>query len=225
MVSWADRHLDAHVSPPVETRADGQDDPVLGRRLASSGRYDEARLAHPVGLELLDHDLVEERAQLLAHLTEKGTPRWGEAAGTSVGVVRQAPPGMPPIDRRELAAIFAGGFLGAIARVGLVELLPRSGTDWPWATFIANVAGTFLLGYFATRLQERLPLSAYRRPLLGTGFCGALTTFSTVQVEVLRMLDANQLGLAAGYITASVIAGLGAMRIATGMVRRVRALA
>jgi CrcB protein len=132
---------------------------------------------------------------------------------------------MPTIDRRELAAIFVGGFLGAIARVALEELLPQSGTEWPWATFIVNVAGTFVLGYFATRLQERLPLSAYRRPLLGTGFCGALTTFSTVQVELLRMLDANELGLAAAYVTASVVAGLGAMRIATGIVRRVRALA
>jgi CrcB protein len=132
---------------------------------------------------------------------------------------------MPTIDRRELAAIFVGGFLGAIARVALEELLPQSGTEWPWATFIVNVAGTFVLGYFATRLQERLPLSAYRRPLLGTGFCGALTTFSTVQVELLRMLDANELGLAAAYVTATVVAGLGAMRIATGIVRRVRALA
>jgi PII-like signaling protein len=39
-----------------------------------------------------------------------------------------------------------------------------------------NIFGAFLLGYFITRLQERLPLSAYRRPLLGTGFCGAFTT-------------------------------------------------
>ena len=57
---------------------------------------------------------------------------------------------------------------------------------WPWVTFAVNVAGAFLLGYFATRLQERLPLSAYRRPLLGTGFCGALTTFSTMQLELLQ---------------------------------------
>jgi CrcB protein len=132
---------------------------------------------------------------------------------------------MPTIDRRELAAIFTGGVLGALGRVGLVELLPQSRTEWPWATFIVNVVGTFLLGYFATRLQERLPVSAYRRPLLGTGFCGALTTFSTVQVEVLWMLDANEVGLAAAYVLASVVAGLGAVRIATGMVRRVRALA
>lgn len=132
---------------------------------------------------------------------------------------------MPPLDRRELAAIFGGGFLGAVARVALAEWLPQSGEEWPWATFTANVAGTFLLGYFATRLQERLPVSAYRRPLLGTGFCGALTTFSTVQVELLRMLDAGRPGLAAAYAAASVVAGLGALRIATGVVRRVRVIA
>ena len=61
------------------------------------------------------------------------------------------------IDRRELAAIFVGGFVGAIARAGLVELFPTDATEWPWATFIANVIGAFALGYFVTRLQERLP--------------------------------------------------------------------
>jgi fluoride exporter len=132
---------------------------------------------------------------------------------------------MPALDRRELAAIFAGGFLGAIARVALSQWFPTSGADWPWATFIVNVAGTFLLGYFATRLQERLPVSPYPRPLLATGFCGAFTTFSAVQIELLRMLDAGRPGLAAAYAATSVVAGLGAIRLATGIVRRVRALA
>jgi CrcB protein len=132
---------------------------------------------------------------------------------------------MPPLDRRELAAIFVGGSLGAIARVAMAEWLPHSGGEWPWATFTVNIIGTLLLGYFATRLQERLPVSAYRRPLLGTGFCGALTTFSTVQIELLRMLDSGRAGLAAAYAAASIVAGLGAVRLATGVVRRVRALA
>ena len=140
-------------------------------------------------------------------------------------MVRQACARMPPLDRRELAAIFAGGVLGAIARVAIAEWLPHSGSEWPWATYTANIVGTFLLGYFATRLQERLPVSAYRRPLLGTGFCGALTTFSTVQIELLAMLDAGRAGLAGAYAAASVVAGLGAMRLSTGMVRRVRTLA
>jgi CrcB protein len=126
------------------------------------------------------------------------------------------------VDRRELAAIFVGGFAGALARAGLVEALPHSATQWPWPTFIANVAGALALGYFVTRLQERLPLSAYRRPLLGTGFCGALTTFSAMQVELLRMLDEHEYGLAAAYSTASVAAGLAAVALATNLVRRAR---
>ena len=123
-------------------------------------------------------------------------------------------------DPRELAAIFVGGVIGAIARAELSELLSSGGPHWPWATFIANIAGAFLLGYFATRLQERLPLSAYRRPFVGTGVCGALTTFSTMQLELLRMLDAGDLGLALGYAAASIAAGFAAVIVATNLVRR-----
>jgi CrcB protein len=126
------------------------------------------------------------------------------------------------VDRRELAAIFVGGFIGALARAALVEALPHTSAQWPWATFSANVAGAFALGYFTTRLQERLPLSAYRRPLLGTGVCGALTTFSTMQLELLRMLDGARYGLAAGYVLASVGAGFAAVAVATNLVRRAR---
>jgi fluoride exporter len=126
------------------------------------------------------------------------------------------------VDRREVAAIFAGGFVGAVARAELVEALPDTTGRWPWATFIVNVVGAVLLGYFTTRLQERLPLSAYRRPLLGTGFCGALTTFSAMQVELLGMLDANRLGLAAAYALVSVAAGFLAIAVTTNLVRRAR---
>ena len=125
-------------------------------------------------------------------------------------------------DRRELAAIFAGGFVGAIARAELVEALPHDAGEWPWATLIVNLVGTALLGYFVTRLQERLPLSAYRRPFLGTGLCGALTTFSTMQLEIVRMLDGPHLGLAVAYATFSIAAGFVTMAIATSLTRRVR---
>jgi CrcB protein len=121
---------------------------------------------------------------------------------------------------RELAAIFTGGFIGAIARAGLAQWLPHDPGAWPWSTFAVNVAGAFLLGYLVTQLQERLPLSSYRRPLLGTGFCGALTTFSTMQVELLAMLDAGRPGLAAAYAAASVAAGFLAVLVATNVVRR-----
>jgi fluoride exporter len=128
----------------------------------------------------------------------------------------------PRSDRREIAAIFAGGAAGTLLRAALAEAFPHAATSWPWPTFAVNIAAALLLGYFVTRLQERLPLSAYRRPLLGTGLCGGLSTFSTMQVEILKMLSAHAYGLALGYTAASIVAGYAAIHLATSLVRRVR---
>jgi CrcB protein len=126
-----------------------------------------------------------------------------------------------PRDYRELAAVFAGGALGTLARTGLSTLVAADPTRWPWPTFAVNIVGAFLAGYFTTRLLERLPLSSYRRPLLGTGFCGGLTTFSTMQVETLKMVEHHRYGLAAEYTCASIVFGLLAVYLATALVRRV----
>jgi CrcB protein len=132
------------------------------------------------------------------------------------------PSRLPPIDARELAAIFAGGVAGTVARAGLAQGLPHAAGAWPWATFAVNLAGAFVLGLAVTRLQERLPLSRYRRPFLGTGLCGALTTFSTLQLELLRMLDGGHDGLALAYAAASLAGGFGAIFLATQLARRTR---
>lgn len=125
-------------------------------------------------------------------------------------------------DGRELAAVFVGGALGTLARATFETLTAPDPGRWPWPTFAVNIVGAFLVGYFTTRLLERLPVSSYRRPLLGTGLCGGLTTFSTMQVEILRMFEHHHYGLAIGYIATSVVAGLLAAYVATALVRRVR---
>jgi CrcB protein len=129
------------------------------------------------------------------------------------------------VDLPELLAIACGGALGALARVGVAQGLPTTVGEWPWATFAVNIVGAAMLGYFVTRLQERLPVSTLRRPLLATGLCGAFTTFSTVQIELLKMADRHDYGFAVTYLTASVLGGFVAVFVSSALVRRVRALA
>ena len=93
--------------------------------------------------------------------------------------------------------MFVGGALGTLARAGLLAALPAT-TGWPWATWIVNLAGTAVLAATPKRHLR----------LVGTGFCGALTTFSTFQLEVLRMLDRGDALQAAAYVGSSVAAGL-----------------
>jgi CrcB protein len=128
---------------------------------------------------------------------------------------------LPRLDIREVAAIFAGGAIGTLLRAWLSVGFPHSPTSWPWPTFVVNIVAAFLLGYFVTRLQERLPLSSYRRPLLGTGLCGGLSTFSTMQVELLKMIDVHAYVLAALYAGASIACGFAAIYVATAVSRRV----
>ena len=68
-------------------------------------------------------------------------------------------------DPREIAAIFIGGMIGALARGFLTESWGVEAGAWPWATFAVNIVGAFLLGYFVTRMRERLSVSTYGRPV------------------------------------------------------------
>lgn len=131
---------------------------------------------------------------------------------------------MPHLDGRQLGAIFAGGALGALARVALAELAPHAPAGWPWATLAANVAGAFLLGLVLARPPAAGPdaPASRSRAFLGTGVCGALTTFSAFQLELLRMLDEGATGLALGYAATSLAAGLAAVALAGRLASRVR---
>jgi len=124
------------------------------------------------------------------------------------------------LQERLMLAIFAGGVTGALLRTGLEQAFPASGHGWPWATFSVNILGAVSLGYFATRLQERLPPSTFPHPFLGTGLCGALTTFSTLQIEVIKLFRNGDAVLGAGYLAATVLVGLLGAQAATVLVRR-----
>jgi CrcB protein len=81
----------------------------------------------------------------------------------------------------------------------------RHTSTFPWGTFTVNVAGSLLLGYLLG-----LPVAPWLAAVLGSGFCGALTTYSTFSFETLRLVRAGERALAMAYAIGSVLAGLGA---------------
>ena len=106
-----------------------------------------------------------------------------------------------------LLAIFAGGCLGGLARYATIRAWPVRPGTFPWPTLAVNLTGAVLLAVllvFAGQVWQ----SRYVRPLLGTGFCGAFTTFSSVVVDSDRLFAAGTPGLALGYLVASFAGGL-----------------
>jgi fluoride exporter len=124
-----------------------------------------------------------------------------------------------PHDPRKLAAIYAGGVVGALIRVGLAEAASTGPGQWPWATFAVNMAGALLVGYFFALFRDHPPESL-NHPFLGIGVCGTLTTFSTMQLELYRMVDGGYLGLAVGYAAVTIAAGYVCVRLGIGLERR-----
>jgi CrcB protein len=106
--------------------------------------------------------------------------------------------------QRLLLAVFLGGVAGGLARTLLERTWPSDGRTWPWVTFAVNIAGTAVLAYVVARLSER----RYARPLVGVGFCGALTTFSTLQLEALELAHRHHVALAIAYAAGTIGAGL-----------------
>lgn len=124
-------------------------------------------------------------------------------------------------DLRRLAAIYAGGVIGALARVGLAQASPHAADAWPWPTFAVNMAGALALGYLFARLRDH-PEDSLAHPFLSTGVCGTLTTFSTLQLELFRMVEAGRLALALVYVGATLAAGYACVRVGIALERRPR---
>jgi CrcB protein len=117
-----------------------------------------------------------------------------------------------------LVAVMGGGAAGALARWAIERAIPTVG-GFPLATWLTNVTGAFGLGVVGVVLLERLPPTRYLRPLLGTGFFGAYTTFSTFRFETVRLLEdgawryaAWNLALSGPFSFAGALAGFLALR-------------
>jgi fluoride exporter len=119
---------------------------------------------------------------------------------------RSDPVGHPPAG--VLVAVALGGAIGAPLRYGLSQLVPNNADEFPWATFVTNVSGSFVLGVVLIVLVRRFPTSRYARPFLAVGVLGAYTTFSTFAVETDRLVGGGHAGTALAYVGLSLVAGL-----------------
>jgi len=101
------------------------------------------------------------------------------------------------------------GALGALVRYGVsVAALRWWGGGFPWGTLTVNLVGCFLLGMVTELGVERGMITPETRAVLGTGFLGALTTFSTFGVETFRAVEVGQWGVAALNVGLNLTGGL-----------------
>jgi fluoride exporter len=109
-----------------------------------------------------------------------------------------------------LLLVILGGMLGAPARY-LTDRAIQARRDavFPLGTLTVNIAGSFILGALVAA-SRHLDLPNPVLLLVGTGFCGALTTFSTFSYETIRLLEDGSLLEAVGNTVISLIAGLAA---------------
>ncbi|MGB8652812.1 MAG: CrcB family protein [Mycobacteriales bacterium] len=109
-----------------------------------------------------------------------------------------------------LAAVFVGGCVGGLGRYLVTRAWPTGDHGFPWATLAVNCSGAFVLALLLVLVTEVLAPTTYVRPLLGTGFCGAWTTFSSVVASTDQLLAHGHRLTGVSYLLVSAVGGLAA---------------
>lgn len=144
----------------------------------------------------------------------------GQPTGHGTTAGRLIPRRLPGRARPEiLAAIAAGGALGAPARYLVGKAVQVSPGTFPWGTFWINLSGSFALGVLLTFILERWPPSRFARPFAAIGFLGAYTTFSTFGVEADLLISAGHVMIAVAYVFGSLVGGLTAVYLGISLGR------
>ncbi len=116
-----------------------------------------------------------------------------------------------------MLAVAAGGAVGSVLRYAVSTWLKTSEGGLPWATFAVNVGGSLLLGLLAALAWRIDAVSPALRLLLMTGFCGGLTTYSTFNLETLKLIDEGKIALAAlnagGTFAVCLVVGFGGLAL------------
>lgn len=119
-----------------------------------------------------------------------------------------------------LAAVAAGGAIGASARYAVALAAPTPAGGFPWATFVTNISGCALMGVLMVAITELWVGHRLLRPLLGTGVLGGYTTFSTFAADVDGLAVGGHPILALAYLCSTPVAVLIATWLTAGLTRR-----
>ncbi|HEX6969840.1 MAG TPA: CrcB family protein [Micromonosporaceae bacterium] len=107
-----------------------------------------------------------------------------------------------------LAAVSAGGGIGALARHALAQALPHPTGGFAWSTLAANLTGSLLIGAVAVLVAQRWPDRPLVRPFLAAGVLGGYTTFSTYVLDIQQAVAAGAVGTALVYLGLTVTGAL-----------------
>jgi len=109
-------------------------------------------------------------------------------------------------------AVAGGGAAGAMLRYYLGgSILSRIAAPFPTATFVINITGSFIIGFFLTLINERIPINPNVRLAVAVGFVGAYTTFSTFEYETARLIEERDFIIGLLYIALSLVLGFAAV--------------
>lgn len=120
-----------------------------------------------------------------------------------------------------LAAISAGGALGALTRYGISVAFPFHPGGFPWSTFTINVSGCLLIGVLMVLVTRRFADVRLLRPFTGVGILGGFTTFSTYALDIRTTIAAGRPGIALLYLAGTLVAAVAAVWIGMAATERV----
>jgi CrcB protein len=106
--------------------------------------------------------------------------------------------------------VAVAGTIGVLSRYAVVVLMKPQPDQFPLSTFIVNIAGCFIIGVIHVISTEKEILNSVQRTALIIGFLGGLTTFSSLALETIRLIELNQLRTGISYLVLSLILGIGA---------------
>jgi CrcB protein len=121
---------------------------------------------------------------------------------------------------KNIILVFLGAGFGGVLRYAIGNIIKWNGTNFPWATFVVNIIGSFLIGIILAYSLKNETFTTNYKLLLTTGICGGFTTFSALSAESLQLIKQGNWMLALAYIICSIVLGIVACGIGFQMIEK-----